>query len=97
MKWNSVSLSRLIDVVNLKYERDFRDDSEGWFRYLKSLDIKREPYRVLWYPQYEDHLWMECPWSVHNSTPGIWASKWNIFIHFDLAEKILVLGEMPVV
>lgn len=93
MTWDAKTLRALSDLTHTKYDAQFRGRLEEWKGYLSSVGIERSgrpprsggPRRVF----------IECPWSVDNSTPGILSSKSNLFFPEELAEKIVVLGVMP--
>lgn len=99
MDWNGDSFGRLTDAVNAKYDGHFWNCLPAWREYLKSSGIE-------WVPQPnlnaytrrkkgEKFVWTECPWSLHNSPIGNIAGKVYLVIPGDVAEKIVVLGEMP--
>jgi hypothetical protein len=95
MDWNRDTFRVLIDLVNDKYDSDFRHSLESWLEHLEALGIKRL-YGSAAFQQRaaQKTVWMECPHSLHNSIIGS-SNKAHIHIPVDLAEKIVVLGGMP--
>lgn len=108
MSWTVESLIALNRVVERKFD-DFQsnlmDENRGdvsrsqilghWKQYLKLHGIDRQPATFKKRGSGEAYVWIECPWSVQNSTPGAVYTKSNLFLPMDLAEKILVLEQMP--
>lgn len=87
---------RLSNLVDRKFDEDFRHDLEGWKKYLAEHGIERRPFQFNKKRSSGDpHVWIECPWSVNNSTPGAAYTKSELFFPMDLAEKIIVLEGMP--
>lgn len=93
MIWDARSIRALSDIVDRKYDGEFKGDLAGWRRYLSEHGIARETWGVR--SSVSPCVWIECPWSVSNSTPGALYSKSNIHFPVELAEKIVVLGCMP--
>ena len=96
MIWDAAAIRALSRVVDHKFDEEFRYDLEGWKCYLAEHGIVRKPMQL---PRKRSGVspcvFIECPWSVHNSTPGAVYTKSELFFPMDLAEKIVVLGGMP--
>ena len=87
---------RLSNLVDRKFDEDFRHDLEGWKKYLAEHGIERRPFQFNKKRSSGDpYVWIECPWSVNNSTPGAVYTKSELFFPMELAEKIIVLEGMP--
>jgi hypothetical protein len=95
MDWNPDTFRVLTDLVNDRYDSDFRHSVKSWIEHLESLGIKRLYGSAAFQRKAaQNTVWIECPYSLHNSPIGI-SSKAHIHIPIDLAEKIVVLGSMP--
>lgn len=100
MNWTSDLLGRLTDAVSTKYDDHFWNCLPAWREYLNESGIEWIPE-----PNVRSHIrkkgtgetfvWIECPWSVHNSPIGNINGKVSLLIPAKLAEKIVTLGEMP--
>lgn len=96
MIWDAKALRALSDIVDRKYDAEFRDDAKGWKRYLDEHGIVRRPFQLNKKRSGGNPcVWIECPLSVHNSVPGSLYTKSELFFPMDLAEKIIVLEGMP--
>ena len=107
MSWTVESLAALNRVVERKFDElqaRLNDDAtqtkrrevlDEWKKYLKLHGIDRQPATFKKRGSGKACVWLECPWSVQNSTPGAVYTKSNLLFSMDLAEKILVLEQMP--
>lgn len=96
MTWDAHSLRLLSDLVDRKFDEEFRENLSGWKTYLDSHEIIRKPWTFHKKRSSENpYVWIECPWSIHNSTPGAVYTKSELYFPMELAEKIVVLGTMP--
>lgn len=96
MIWDAKAIRSLSDIVDRKYDAEFKHDLAGWKKYLAEHGITRKPWNLPRKRSSGDpHVWIECPWSVHNSTPGAMYTKSDLYFPMDLAEKIVVLEGMP--
>lgn len=95
MTWEYESINSLTKTVYLRYNTCYWGDAERWASYLCSVGIRRSPGRLRPTMRLsEPHLFIECPYSVHNSVVGS-GLKHYLLIPEDVAEKILLLGAMP--
>lgn len=104
MTWDAKTLGLLNSIVEKKYDEmwyEFRECTPyqvalRWKEYLDLQGIERRPMQI---PRRRSgdgpYVFIECPWSVNNSTPGNVYSKSELFFPMDLAEKIVILGAMP--
>lgn len=106
MIWDVATIRALNEIVNKKYDELRGElDRQGctpyqvalrWKEYLDSHGIDRRPMQL---PRRRNggapRVFIECPWSLHNSTPGSVYTKSELFFPMDLAEKIVILGAMP--
>jgi hypothetical protein len=94
MKWDFESLNALIMVLYVKYNGEYWGDLQSWREYLEGVGVKSSAGRLR--PQQRlpfPHVFIECPWSVHNSVPG--GTKYYLLIPQETAEKIVLFGTMP--
>lgn len=92
MDWKShETFNALIEAVYKKYNEEFWGEAEAWSSYLRDLEIVRSHKRRSPTPV----VYIECPWSVHNSPVGSIHGKIYLYIPMELAEKIVMLGAMP--
>ena len=103
MKWDIEALKALDKIVETKFDEfqaGLGDVSRSqvldeWKKYLKLHGIDRQPATFKKRGSGKACVWLECPWSVQNSTPGAVYTKSNLLFSMDIAEKILVLEQMP--
>ena len=96
MIWTVEHLRSLEKVVHDKYDSEFKDKPTDWMGYLEQNGIARRKVRWGRPPHLQGPLvYIECPHSLHNSTPGIIDTKWSIYFPEELAERIITLQYMP--
>jgi hypothetical protein len=108
MIWDVNTFRALSRLVDKKFDEFRLDDNfyadnfyaagqilDKWKEYLKLHGIERVPAGFKKRGSKETYVWIECPWSVHNSTPGAVYTKSNLYFTLELAEKIIVLEGMP--
>lgn len=88
---NHKTLNVLTKIIYDKYNSRFWNCLPEWKEYVASLNILWDTKK----PKPKDSVFIECPWSVHNSPIGNINGKAYLSIPNDLANKILLFGVMP--
>lgn len=93
MKWDSKRA--LIKIVFKKYNTQFFGNLDGWTTYLHSVGIERERWDLV---EEQGVVSVPCPNSTQArllKKSNIWLATKHLYMTEELAEKIIVLGEMP--
>jgi hypothetical protein len=95
LDWNLDTLKVLTNLVDDRYDSEFRHSLESWLEHLEAMGIERLYGSAVFQQRAaQKTVWIECPYSIRNSPIGS-TRKAHIHIPIDLAEKIVVLGSMP--
>jgi hypothetical protein len=93
--WDIYTLNALNKIVYQNYNSRFWNKLDEWESYLENIGVDRKPLGFPRRSSDEERVWIECPHSVNNSIVGSIHSKRNLYFPKSLAEKILVMEQMP--
>ena len=97
MTWDFNTINSLTKLVYQKYNSRFWNKIDEWEAYLVGIGVDRRSSEFRIRSSGDDQIWIECPYSFVNSIFGhrrIY-SRQNLYFPKSLAEKILVMEQMP--